>query len=135
MDMSMEIHDKNELINTLTELASKSEYVYRGYSYYNEMMPRLIKNNDVNIEMDLLREFEKYSAQYMNVHNSIDFLSNAQHFGLSTRLLDFTYIPYIALYFALYKKNHQELRGMKAYITILDTAILTIKCFLRIYLC
>lgn len=97
------ITNKEDLINELTSLASKGSYVFRGYSIQNQMLPNLIRNNAVDIEMELLYRFEKYASQYLSVNNPIDFLSYAQHFGLSTRLLDFTYNPFVALYFALFK--------------------------------
>lgn len=50
----------------------------------------------------MLFEFERYGSQYINTSNPIDFMSYAQHFGLSTRLLDFTYNPFVALYFSLF---------------------------------
>ena len=96
----------DELIKFLTELAYKKDYVFRGYSQQKEMLPKLIRDRDLTrIEIDLLKEFEKYGSQYINLNDQIDLLSYAQHFGLSTRLLDFTYNPFIALYFAFYKSK------------------------------
>lgn len=94
-----------EIIKYLTDLAKTGEYVFRGYSIQEQMQPNLTRNKVQDIELELLSEFEKYGIQYCISNNSIDFLANAQHYGLSTRLLDFTYNPFVALYFALYKQK------------------------------
>ena len=99
----LEIGSKDELINTLTNLACEKHYVFRGYSVQEQLYPTLIRKKAVSLENDLLYEFERYAAHYVNAANPIDFLSYAQHFGLSTRLLDFTYNPFIALYFSMFK--------------------------------
>jgi len=95
--------DSQELISALTTLAKEKRHVFRGYGKYDELLPNLMRNKDWrNVEIELLYEFEKYGGQYFSAHNLIDFMSYAQHFGLPTRLLDFTYNPFVALYFALY---------------------------------
>lgn len=99
------ISNKDELISKLTSLASDGGFVFRGYSTQDQMLPNIIRNKAVDIEMELLYGFEKYANQYINANNPVDFLSYAQHFGLSTRLLDFTYNPFVALYFALFKSK------------------------------
>lgn len=94
--------EKEKLIDRLTELAEDGGYVFRGYNKQEQLLPNIIRNNMTDVESDLLFHFERYGAQYINVSNPIDFMSYAQHFGLSTRLLDFTYNPFVALYFALF---------------------------------
>lgn len=105
MKMVYVISNKDELISKLTSLASDGGFVFRGYSTQDQMLPNIIRKNAVDIEMELLYGFEKYANQYINANNPVDFLSYAQHFGLSTRLLDFTYNPFVALYFALFKSK------------------------------
>ncbi len=83
-------------------MASDGNYVFRGYNKQDQLLPNIIRNKVTDLESDLLFEFERYGSQYVNTSNPIDFMSYAQHFGLSTRLLDFTYNPFIALYFSLF---------------------------------
>ena len=91
------------VIDRLNELAKGGGYVFRGYGKQDEMIPKIIRDKDyTNLEGKLLKDFEKYGSSYFHAATPIDFMSYAQHFGLPTRLLDFTYNPFIALSFALY---------------------------------
>lgn len=104
--MERQVFDNAEaLIGFLTKLTKRGEYVFRGYSTQDQMVPNLLRNNVARLELELLSKLEKYGAQYISPNNSIDFLADAQHYGLSTRLLDFTYNPFVALYFALFKNK------------------------------
>ena len=107
VSMSTEVFQKaNNVISALTELAKDRKLVFRGYSKQDELFPNIIRDKDLrNREIELLAEFEKYGPQYFSVNNAIDFMSFGQHFGLPTRLLDFTYNPFIALFFALFKQK------------------------------
>ena len=102
-----EYYDQREaLIQDLTYLAKLGSYVFRGYTKQDQLLPNIIRDKNLVInERIYLNEFEKYGSHYFVASNPLDFLSYAQHYGLPTRLLDFSYNPFIALSFALFQKK------------------------------
>ncbi|MDP8203448.1 MAG: FRG domain-containing protein [Candidatus Tenebribacter mawsonii] len=82
----------------------RSKFAFRGLSDMNYKLETTLMRlggDYPQLENHLLRNFSKYAHQNVVEHDSIwHWLSVAQHHGLPTRLMDWTYSPYIATHFA-----------------------------------
>lgn len=105
---------KSDVIKDLfsaDNLFSRGTYLFRGHKNADWMLTSsfdrafnhlpVLKRNDV--EMELLKEFseemERSETSLLNMSQD-QILAFAQHYGLPTRLLDWTQSPYIAAFFA-----------------------------------
>lgn len=100
----------------------RSSYVYRGLEDQRyDLTSTLNRLGESHLEKHLLRNFRKYS-QIDDENKSIwNWLALAQHHGLPTRLLDWTYSPLVALHFATANFMHFDKDGMIWAINYVDT--------------
>ena len=90
----------------------RSSFAYRGNwnkNYDLSTSITRIGGKYDQLEPHLLRNFKKYAHSNATSGNSIwNWLAVAQHHGLPTRLLDWTYSPYVALHFATTELIHYD---------------------------
>jgi hypothetical protein len=117
------LKDWNELLESLFEDAwqpdlqrHRSPYAFRGMPENSSRLDTsLIRLGGSYAEMEghLLRNFRKYaSPSNVEVDTVWNWLSLAKHHGLPTRLLDWSFSPFVALHFATANLNKFHLDGV-----------------------
>jgi hypothetical protein len=108
--------DKENLISEKSNI--KVDFLFRGQQRDEPLIPKLgrlnLKDNNIKRLEDLiLKEFERKSSPLCEIEpkNKWDLIAIAQHFGLPTRLLDWTYSALLGLWFTVEKPPYKNEGG------------------------
>lgn len=116
-----DVKDFIQLIEGITELkegkGNNADILFRGQAIDRPLLPKLSRlnlNGSIkNVEKLILDDFKRGSLPLTEFkpENNWDLLALAQHHGLPTRLLDWTYSALVALWFAVEKPPQENENG------------------------
>lgn len=106
------------LLNDLVGVQRGADYTFRGISRRIENRPKIQRvrqresSNTIDCskhEYEILYDFHKMGRPYFSVnYETLDYVACAQHYGVPTRLVDWTRNPFVALFFAVFNNPNPD---------------------------
>ncbi len=88
---------------------NSNHYYFRCYTNEIELTATIGQDSRyLDHEFDMFKEFALRTVNALGTKLFLELIEIGQHFGLPTRLIDFTVDPYVALYFGLGTKNRSQ---------------------------
>jgi hypothetical protein len=121
--MSFQTHkitSVSDLLGLLSKLhkggKSMASIWFRGHSDHRwHLEPSLARKGKLDKELQLIKQFKQNAYQFLD-HSPLqeaDWIFLMQHYGVPTRLLDWTENPLVALYFALLDEQNPAKKGKR----------------------
>lgn len=126
-----ELNDNNDILLYFFKLYRTGKYIFRGISHPNQNNPSILRSGEsyqVNLkdqEYSMLYDFIRLGARHFSLnYDMLDYVACAQHYGVPTRLLDWTRNPFVALFFAINRKKDKEDQKYEIYVAELKEQII-----------
>lgn len=96
---------KRIISDDFTSQRLRKHWIFRGQNNYKWSLLTAIERLNLFVEeSEIIEDFERHAHLYTDtrkIDSKLEWLSLMQHHGAPTRLLDWTFSPYIAIFFAL----------------------------------
>lgn len=110
-DLDLKVYNSSKsLLNDLLRLRREKSLVFRGMSRKKEYEPTILRyytkegtQNLAKYEYQMLYDFYRRWNQrkFESSESILELVASAQHYGIPTRLVDWTRDPYVALFFSI----------------------------------